>query len=121
MTAARLNPSCAAPMFAAPSPKKLTATRSSPRSLKPMAAPVAIGTLAPTMAFDGGADDRHVGQMHLSAFAAGAAGGLSPKLGGDLGRRTALGQKMPTGRCVLNITSSLRNALQTPTATASWP
>ena len=84
-------------MFAAPSPKKLTATRSSPRSLKPMAAPVAMGTLAPTMAFDGGGIDRHIGQVHLPALASRATGGLPPKLGGDLGGRTALGQKMAHG------------------------
>ena len=39
-------------MFDAPSPKKLTATRSNPCRRKPIALPVAIGMLAPTMAFD---------------------------------------------------------------------
>ena len=39
-------------MFDAPSPKKLTATRSRPCSRKAIALPVAIGMLAPTMALE---------------------------------------------------------------------
>ena len=65
--------------------------------------------------------DRHIRQMHLPALASRATGGFPPKLGGDLGRRTALGQKMAHGPVRAEHHVVACRALQTPTATASWP
>ena len=88
-------PSWNAPMLEAPSPKKLTATRSRPRSRNAMALPVAIGMLAPTMALETMAPTEKSARCIWPALAADAAGRLAPDLGGDRVERRALGDQVP--------------------------
>ena len=81
-------------MLEAPSPKKLTATRSRPQQAERHRA---AGGDRDVGADDGVGDhgaDREVGEVHLPALAADAAGRLAPDLGRDRVERRALGDQV---------------------------
>ena len=51
---------------------------------------------------------QEVGQVHLTALAAGATGGFAPDFGGDSSGEPPFAIRWPTGRWVVKMTSSRR-------------
>ena len=120
--AARLTASWNAPSLAAPSPKKLTTTRSSPLHL--------VGQRGAGGDRDAAGDDAvgaevaggDVGDVHRAAAAAAVAGLLGRAARPSSASRSApLAMQWPWPRWVEVIASSVRSARQAPVADASWP